>query len=236
MNDLLLIEDDDEVRAALKLALEDEGYRVVEAPDGRSGLEEFANHSIDLVLVDLRLPDITGFDVCRALRAKSIVPIIIVTAQTDTHDLVVGLEAGADDYVTKPIVPKALSARIRAHLRRVALHESVHDGADSADGHPRGKFFGDIEVRESDTVVLKRGEILSLTKTEYLLMVEFANHPNQVLSRDQLLERVWGYDWLGDSRLVDAHMRRLRVKIEDEPDNPQHLVTVRGLGYRLQTR
>ena len=237
MNDLLLIEDDDEVRAALRLALEDEGYRVVEAPDGKSGLEAFASHAVDLVLIDLRLPDMTGFDVCRALRARSIVPIIIVTAQTDTHDLVVGLEAGADDYVTKPVVPKALSARIRAHLRRVALHESAAEGGDDGtDDRRRGKVFGDIEVRQSDTVVLKKGEILSLTKTEYLLMVEFANHPNQVLSRDQLLERVWGYDWLGDSRLVDAHMRRLRVKIEDEPDNPQLLVTVRGLGYRLQTR
>lgn len=238
MNDLLLIEDDFQVSAALRLALEDEGYRVVEAPNGRTGLEEFAKQSIDLVLVDLRLPDMTGFDVCRALRAKSIVPIIIVTAQTDTHDLVVGLEAGADDYVTKPVVPKALAARIRAHLRRVALHESPDGtlGSDAGpEGRPKGKVFGDIEVREADTVVLKKGVILSLTKTEYLLMVEFANHPNQVLSRDQLLERVWGYDWLGDSRLVDAHMRRLRVKIEDEPENPVHLLTVRGLGYRLQS-
>ena len=239
MNDLLLIEDDFQVSAALRLALEDEGYRVVEAADGRTGLDEFAKQPIDLVLIDLRLPDMTGFDVCRAIRAKSIVPIIIVTAQTDTHDLVVGLEAGADDYVTKPVVPKALSARIRAHLRRVALHEgheasALAAGESTAEGRPKGKVFGDIEVRESDSVVLKKGVILSLTKTEFLLMVEFANHPNQVLSRDQLLERVWGYDWLGDSRLVDAHMRRLRVKIEDEPENPVHLLTVRGLGYRLQ--
>lgn len=238
MQSLLFVEDDDSIRLALRLALEDEGYEVREAPDGQAGLDAFAEREPDLVLLDLRLPDMSGFDVCRLMRAKSIVPIIIVTAQTDTHDLVVGLEAGADDYVTKPVVPKALAARIRAHLRRVALHESpdATSGSDAGpEGRPKGKVFGDIEVREADTVVLKKGVILSLTKTEYLLMVEFANHPNQVLSRDQLLERVWGYDWLGDSRLVDAHMRRLRVKIEDEPENPVHLLTVRGLGYRLQS-
>ena len=124
MNSLLFIEDDDAIRLALRLALEDEGYEVREAPDGRSGLESFAGSEPDLVLLDLRLPDMSGFDVCRTLRASSIVPIIIVTAQTDTYDLVGGLEAGADDYVTKPVVPKELAARIRAPLRRVQLHEA----------------------------------------------------------------------------------------------------------------
>ena len=178
------------------------------------------------MLLDLRLPDMSGFDVCRALRAKSIVPIIIITAQTDTYDMVAGLEAGADDYVTKPIVPKELAARIRALLRRVQLQES-------SAASPRPARLGDVELRREQGIVLKSGSEVSLTKTEFRLLCEFADHAGAVLSRDQLLERVWGYEYLGDSRLVDAHVRRLRVKIEDHPDEPRLIVTVRGLGYRL---
>ena len=226
MNSLLFIEDDDHIRLALRLVLEDEGYRVREAADGRSGLAAFHAEEPDLVLLDLRLPDISGFDVCRALRAMSIVPIIMVTAQTDTQDMVTGLEAGADDYVTKPVVPKELAARIRAHLRRAQLVGSTDSTAPS-------EIFGDIDVRRDQGLVFKGGKEVSLTKTEFNLLCEFADHPNIVLSRDQLLERVWGYDYLGDSRLVDAHVRRLRVKIEDQPDDPRLIVTVRGIGYRL---
>ncbi len=226
MNSLLFIEDDDAIRVALKLALEDEGYEVVEAPDGQTGLALFAAHEPDLVLLDLRLPDMSGFEVCRQLRAASIVPIIIVTAQTDTYDLVAGLEVGADDYVTKPVVPKELAARIRAALRRVHLHEATATTSSVS-------RFGDVELRREQGIVLKAGAELNLTKTEYRLMCEFADHANMVLSRDQLLERVWGYDYLGDSRLVDAHVRRLRLKIEDQPDDPKLIVTARGIGYRL---
>jgi DNA-binding response OmpR family regulator len=222
---LLFIEDDDAIRLALRLALEDEGYEVREAANGAEGLAEFAQHESDLVLLDLRLPDMSGFDVCRALRAASIVPIIIITAQTDTHDMVAGLEAGADDYVTKPVVPKELAARIRALLRRVQRQESSTS--------PRAARFGDVELRREQGIVLKGGKELSLTKTEFRLMCEFADHVGAVLSRDQLLERVWGYEYLGDSRLVDAHVRRLRVKIEDQPDDPRLIVTARGIGYRL---
>jgi DNA-binding response OmpR family regulator len=205
VNSLLFIEDDDHIRLALRLVLEDEGYRVREAADGRSGLAAFHAEEPDLVLLDLRLPDISGFDVCRALRAMSIVPIIMVTAQTDTQDMVTGLEAGADDYVTKPVVPKELAARIRAHLRRAQLVSSTDSTAPS-------EIFGDIDVRRDQGLVFKGGKEVSLTKTEFNLLCEFADHPNIVLSRDQLLERVWGYDYLGDSRLVDAHVRRLRVR------------------------
>jgi len=225
---LLFIEDDRDIRTALRLALEDEGYRVVEATDGASGLKIFATETVDLVLLDLRLPDLSGFDVCRELRSKSLVPIIMVTAQTDTHDLVAGLEAGADDYVTKPIIPKELAARIRAALRRTTLL--------SASVAEFDRFVvGDIEMRSDQGVVLKNGVEVPLTKTEYRLLHIFMENANKVLSRDQLLELVWGYEYLGDSRLVDAHIRRLRVKIENLPDDPKIIVTVRGMGYRLLT-
>jgi len=222
---LLFIEDDPNIRTALRLSLEDEGYRVEEAPDGESGIRLFSQIRPDLVLLDLRLPDMSGFEVCRSLRRVSTVPIIIVTAQTDTHDLVVGLEAGADDYVTKPVNTKELAARIRASIRRNNLAGTGGFGSVSK--------FGDVELRRDLCVVMKGGVEVSLTRTEYDLLCEFADHPNMVLSRDQLLERVWGYEYLGDSRLVDAHIRRLRVKIEDQPDAPKIVTTVRGMGYRL---
>ena len=228
MQTLLFIEDDRDIRAALRLALEDEGYKVLESPDGQSGLKTFASENVDLVLLDLRLPDLSGFDVCRELRSKSLVPIIMVTAQTDTHDLVAGLEAGADDYVTKPVVAKELAARIRAALRRTTLLSTSSATID--------RFtVRDVEMRSDQGIVLKGGIELPLTKTEYRLLHIFMENANKVLSRDQLLELVWGYEYLGDSRLVDAHIRRLRLKIEDIPDEPKIIVTVRGMGYRLLT-
>lgn len=225
---LLFIEDDDHIRTALRLALEDEGYAITEAVDGITGLKAFDLDSFDLVLLDLRLPDLSGFEVCRLLRAKSLVPIIIVTAQTDTHDLVAGLEAGADDYVTKPVIAKELAARIRAALRRTTLTSSMPGANDRF-------IVRDIELRLQQGIVLKSGVEILLTKTEFRLLQIFLENQNNVLSRDQLLEIVWGYEYLGDSRLVDAHIRRLRVKIEDSPDDPKIIVTVRGMGYRLLT-
>jgi DNA-binding response OmpR family regulator len=227
MESLLFIEDDDGIRLALSMALEDEGYEVRQARNGEEGLVEFRRSPPDLVLLDLRLPGISGFDVCRALRSESIVPIIMITAQTDTHDMVAGLEAGADDYVTKPVVPKELAARIRALLRRVHLQGKATT--------PLATRFGDIEIRREQGIVLKGEDELNLTKTEFRLMCEFADHAGAVLSRDQLLERVWGYEYLGDSRLVDAHVRRLRLKVEDHPDDPKLIVTARGIGYRLMS-
>ena len=228
MHSLLFVEDDTAIRTALRLALEDEGYTVHEAKDGADGIAKFASLNPDLVLLDLRLPDISGFEVCRQLRQHSIVPIIMVTAQTDTHDLVAGLEAGADDYVTKPVVAKELAARIRAALRRTQLVEPT-----SAGGGVHIHRLGDVELDRQLNVVTKNGIELSLTKTEFNLLCEFADHPGMVMSRDQLLERVWGYEYLGDSRLVDAHIRRLRVKIEDQPMNPAIIQTVHGMGYKL---
>src|SRR3954468_11672960 len=177
MHRLLFIEDDDQIRLALRLALEDEGYVVEEAGDGRTGLAAFDRDEPDLVIVDLRLPDIQGFDVCRTIRAKSIVPIMIVNAQTDTYDLMAGLEAGADDYVTKPVIPKELAARIRALLRRVQLQEATA-------ASPRAARLGDVELRREQGIVLKAGSEVSLTKTEFRLLCEFADHAGAVLSRD----------------------------------------------------
>jgi DNA-binding response OmpR family regulator len=221
---LLVIEDEAPVRAMVRLLLEDEGFEVLEAADGEEGLARFASEEPDLVLVDLRLPGQHGFEVCRTLRSSSDVPIIILTAQVDSHDVVAGLEAGADDYVTKPFVGKELAARIRAALRRAAP---------PAPEAPPAQVFGDLEVRPAEGVVRKGGSAVHLTKTEFRLLCEFAQHVGLVLSREQLLERVWGYDYLGDSRLVDAHVRRLRTKIEDDAANPRVLRTVRGFGYKM---
>ena len=224
---LLFIEDDEAIRTALRLVLEDEGYEVAVAGDGETGIKMFGQMNPDLVLLDLRLPDISGFEVCRAIRRTSITPVIMVTAQTDTADLVNGFDAGADDYVTKPVVPKELAARIRAALRRTQTSDPSPSNAKSLNK------IGDVEIDRNMSIVRKNGIEVALTKTEYRLLVEFADHPGMVLSRDQLLERVWGYEYLGDSRLVDAHVRRLRVKVETQPEEPTMIVTVRGMGYRL---
>jgi DNA-binding response OmpR family regulator len=226
---LLLVEDDVSLRRGLVMALEDEGHQVFEAGTGDEALGMLDSVSPDLVLLDVRLPGMSGFDVCREIRRSSLVPVVMVTAQTDTHDLVAGLEAGADDYVTKPVSTKALAARVRAHLRRASWHEATHERPDEADLSGSG-----IEIRRDEAVVLRHGERLALTKTEYRLLCEFADHPNQLLSRDHLLERVWGYDYVGDGRLVDTHIRRLRLKVEDDPERPTLIVTARGLGYRLE--
>lgn len=221
---ILTVEDDERIRTAVKLALEAEGWEVAEAEAGQDALDRFEQRPADVVLIDIMLPDIDGFEVCRAIRRSSDVPIIMVTARDDTHDIVAGLEAGADDYLTKPFAPKELSARIRALLRR-----SRTAGDDAT--HLR---FGDLEVIPEEGIVRLDGEEVHLTKTEFRLLVELAAAPGRVFSREVLLERVWGYDYFGDGRLVDVHVRRLRTKVEPDPANPRHVVTVRGLGYKLQ--
>ena len=225
---ILAVEDDYRIRAAVKLALEDEGWTVDEAASGEEAAILFLRQPADVVLIDIMLPGIDGFELCRTIRRSSDVPIVMVTARADTHDVVAGLEAGADDYVTKPVIAKELAARIRAALRRTTLL--------SASATELDRFIvRDVEMRSDQGIVLKGGVELPLTKTEYRLLHIFMEHANKVLSRDQLLELVWGYEYLGDSRLVDAHIRRLRVKIEDSPDDPKIIATVRGMGYRLLT-
>ena len=222
---ILTVEDDERIRSAVKLAFEEEGWDVSEASTGEEALEKFISDQPDVVLIDIMLPGIDGFEVCRALRRESDVPIIMVTARADTHDVVAGLEAGADDYLTKPFAPKELSARIRAMLRR----------ARNSDGQTLQRIkVGDLEISPEEGVVLNGTEEVHLTKTEFKLLVELAGQPGKVFSREVLLERVWGYDYFGDGRLVDVHVRRLRTKIEPDPAQPRYVVTSRGMGYKLQ--
>jgi DNA-binding response OmpR family regulator len=221
---ILAVEDDERIRTAVKMALEDEGWHVEEAETGEAALEAFNRHPSDVVLIDIMLPGIDGFEVCRSVRRTSDVPIVMVTARADTHDVVAGLEAGADDYLTKPFAPKELSARIRALMRR----------ARKPDAATTTMRFGDLEIIPDAGVVRRAGTELHLTKTEFRLLCELASSPGRVFSREVLLERVWGYGYFGDGRLVDVHVRRLRTKIEADPANPRHVATVRGLGYKLQ--
>ncbi len=220
---ILTVEDDERIRTAVKLALEDEGWEVHEAEDGEDALSAFAAQPADVVLIDIMLPGIDGFEVCRSIRRDSDVPIVMVTARADTHDVVAGLEAGADDYLTKPFAPKELSARIRALLRRARTSDNRAD-------HLK---FGDLEIIPDEGEVTLAGETVHLTKTEFRLLIELASNPGKVFSREVLLDRIWGYGYFGDGRLVDVHVRRLRMKVEPDPANPRHVVTVRGLGYKL---
>jgi len=221
---ILTVEDDERIRTAVKLALEDEGWEVAEATSGEEAVVQFARQPADVVLIDIMLPGIDGFEVCRSIRRQSDVPIIMVTARADTYDVVAGLEAGADDYLTKPFVPKELSARIRAMLRRARPSDT---------GVTRMRF-ADLEIVPQEGTVTRDGIEIHLTKTEFRLLVELATSPGRVFSREALLERVWGHDYFGDGRLVDVHVRRLRTKVEADPANPRYVVTVRGLGYKLQ--
>ncbi|MEU4602779.1 response regulator transcription factor [Kribbella sp. NPDC023972] len=221
---LLLVDDEPRIRRVLRLALEDEGYQVAEAANGYDALATLRREPPDVVLLDLMLPDRDGFTVCREIRRTSDVPVIMVTARTDSHDVVAGLEAGADDYVTKPLVAKELSARIRALLRRV-------EPANARQAELLA--VGDLRIDVPGAEVTRDGTVLPLTRTEFKLLAELAGAEGKVLSREQLLSKVWGYGYFGDSRIVDVHIRRLRLKIEHDPASPTHLVTARGLGYRL---
>jgi DNA-binding response OmpR family regulator len=222
MSRILIVEDDERIRSSMRLALEDEGYSVEDAGSGEEAVGRFTAEPFELVLIDLMLPGIDGFEACRTLRHQSTVPIIMVTARSDTHDVVAGLEAGADDYVTKPFVAKELAARIRALLRRSR-------GADGS-----GVLsFGDVEIEPEAGEVRRDGQEIHCTRTEFRLLCELAEHPGKVLSREHLLEQVWGYDYFGDGRLVDVHVRRLRTKIEPDPATPRFILTVRGMGYKL---
>jgi DNA-binding response OmpR family regulator len=215
------VEDDQRIRGSVKLALEDEGWTVDEAETGEDAIVGFDREPTDVVLIDIMLPGIDGFELCRTLRRTSDVPIVMVTARADTHDVVAGLEAGADDYLTKP--PGKSSRRGSVPCSAVRPTQPAIPAR-----------FGELEIIPSEGVVTRDGEQIHLTKTEFRLLVELANQPGKVFSREDLLEKVWGHGVFGDGRLVDVHVRRLRTKVEPDPANPRHVVTVRGLGYKIQ--
>ncbi|MCP2250426.1 response regulator [Lentzea rhizosphaerae] len=220
---VLLIEDDEAVREGLSLALTYQGHTVDAVRTGEEGLELLGRSTPDVVVLDLMLPGVDGFEVCRRIRASRDLPIIMLTARNDDIDVVAGLEAGADDYVAKPAQARVLEARIRAVLRRSSapVVEVV------AERH------GDLTIDRDGLVVTRLGRPVSLAPTELRLLLELSSSPGRVMSRQQLLESVWDQGYLGDSRLVDACVQRLRSKIEDDPAAPSYVQTVRGFGYRF---
>jgi DNA-binding response OmpR family regulator len=224
---ILLIEDDPHVREGLEIALRHLGHEVLARGDGEAGIAAIWAHEPDVVVLDVMLPGADGFEVCRRVRAFSAVPIVMLTARTDDMDVVAGLEAGADDYLAKPVQPRVLEAKLKAVLRRV--------GPTTMSPLAGPVVFGDLVVDRASLVVTKGGRHLDLTPMELRLLLELAGNPGLVLSRQQLLASVWGQDYLGDSRLVDACVQRLRAKIEDVAAEPQLLRTVRGFGYRFST-
>ena len=217
---ILVVDDDPAINEMLTIVLEAEGFQTSSVTDGVEAVPAFRSFDPDLILLDLMLPGMNGIDICREIRKESAVPVVMLTAKTDTVDVVLGLESGADDYITKPFKPKELVARIRARLRRT-------------DETPADVFeVGDLVVDVPQHTVTRGNEEIQLTPLEFDLLVEMARKPNQVHSREELLESVWGYRNASDTRLVNVHVQRLRSKIEHDPENPEIILTVRGVGYK----
>ena len=229
MTTILIVEDEESLADPLAFLLRKEGFEPIVAHDGKTALEEFERHDVDIVLLDLMLPGMSGTDVCKQLRATSSVPVIMVTARDSEIDKVVGLELGADDYVTKPYSSRDLIARIRAVLRRggdaVEVEEEFEEQV--LEG---GRVRMDVERH----IVSVDGEPISMPLKEFDLLEYLLRNAGRVLTRGQLIDRIWGADYVGDTKTLDVHVKRLRSKIEQEPSRPQHLVTVRGLGYKYE--
>lgn len=225
MTRVLVVEDEESFSDALSFMLRREGYEVGIAADGLQAIEEFDRHGADLVLLDLMLPGISGTEVCRTLRQRSAVPIIMVTAKDGEVDKVVGLELGADDYVTKPFSSRELVARIRAVLRRRGEPEELL---------PTVLEAGPVRIDVDRHIVTVRGDVISMPLKEFDLLELLMRNAGRVLTRGQIIDRVWGSDYVGDTKTLDVHVKRLRAKVEDDPASPVHIVTVRGLGYKYE--
>ena len=226
---VLVVEDEENLREALSYNLQRTGYTVLTAADGETGVEMARRDGPDLIILDLMLPGLDGMDACRIIRGQSDVPILMLTAKTEETDKVVGLELGADDYVSKPFSMRELMARVGALLRRA--------GSSSAPGGstPSGRLSsGDLEVDVPGHIATLAGETIELTPREFDLLALFLTNRGRALSRDEILDSLWGRDYVGDSRTVDVHVRWLRKKIEAAPGNPKRIVTIRGLGYRFE--
>ena len=221
---ILLVEDDLSLQRSATLLLERAGFVVVVAADGAEALDVVGRERFDLLLLDVMLPDVDGLEVCRQVRRTSRLPIVMLTARSDTTDVVVGLELGADDYITKPFEGSELTARVRAVLRRAAAEPDA----------PLVRVR-ELEIDTAAFNASQGGVQLDLTATEFRLLVELARSAGRVMTREALLERVWGYDYLGDSRLVDMAVKRLRDKLGDDPREPRHITTIRGVGYRFES-
>jgi len=222
---VLVVEDEESFSDALSYMLRKEGYEVDVANDGAAAMEQFARSGADLILLDLMLPKVSGTDVCRSIRQTSSVPIIMVTAKDSEIDKVVGLELGADDYVTKPFSSRELTARIKAVLRR---------GSEADEPTPTTVAVGEVRMDIDRHVVTVRGQDLSLPLKEFDLLELLLRNAGRVLTRGQLIDRVWGSDYVGDTKTLDVHIKRLRSKVEPDPAKPVHVLTVRGLGYKYE--
>ena len=224
---ILIVDDEQSYRDALSVALQREGFLVVTAADGAEAIDRFNMTKPALVLLDVMLPKISGIDVCREIRSKSKIPIIMVTARNSEIDAVVGLEVGADDYVSKPFRLRELNARVRAALRRVPVEDEFEDALDSIE-------VGPVRVDMGRHEAFVDGEVVQLPRKEFELLEILLRNAGRVLTRDVLIDRVWGPNYFGDTKTLDVHIKRLRSKIEADPANPQLLLTVRGVGYRFE--
>lgn len=233
MKTILIVDDEKPISDIIKFNLSKEGYQILTAYDGREALTVFEAEQPDLLILDLMLPELDGLEVAKHIRKTSNVPIIMLSAKDSEFDKVIGLEIGADDYVTKPFSNRELLARVKAHLRRTGHISQVGD-----DQQPASKktiAFGNLEIVPDAFVAKKHGEELELTHREFELLYHLATHMGQVMTREHLLETVWGYDYFGDVRTVDVTIRRLREKIEDTPSRPEYILTRRGVGYYMKS-
>ena len=234
---VLIVEDEDSFIEALTVGLNREGFRVEVAMDGASALQRFAEVQPDVILLDLMLPRISGIDVCREIRKTSTVPIIMVTAKSAEIDMVVGLEVGADDYITKPYRIRELVARLRALLRRagmVSANGSVNGTLVGGGSSVPSLVVGDVALDSDEHLVTVAGEVVSMPLKEFELLHLLLSNVGRVLPRELLIDRVWGIDYVGDTKTLDVHIKRIRAKIEPDPAKPERIVTIRGLGYKYE--